>query len=224
VAAGGGDLERTLGHLLSLDVAEVDVEPRLGAEDRLDVDARRRDRALAAQELEGLGEGGHCDHVDALDDRRLGRVVGRHEQAAQPARPHRCRHRQRAAHGLDAAVERELAEAGVGAQRLRRQLAAGGQHAERDRQVERGPVLLHVGRRQIHRDAPRRHLVAAVLERRAHPVLALPDGALGQPDDGEARHALAEIDLDLDQQPIGPPQRARQHRCLHCAFAAPLRV
>ena len=62
----------------------------------------------------------------------------------------------RPAHRRHAAVEREPAD-----DRQRRRLAVGqharrGEDAERDRQVERGADLAHVGRREVDRDARRR--------------------------------------------------------------------
>src|SRR6185436_1066995 len=95
--------------LLALHIAEVYVVVSVRREDCGDVDARRLDRALAAQELERIGERRDRDDVDLLNHRCFRRVLGRQEHPAQALLSYGCGHRKSAAYGLDPAVERKLA-------------------------------------------------------------------------------------------------------------------
>src|SRR5208337_2257834 len=92
------------------------------------------------------------------------------------------RDRQSAADSAQAPVQRKLADK----QRVRDLLliepAISAQNAQRHRQVETGPFFANVGRRQIDRDLGGRNVVAAVLQRRPHPVPAFADRGVGQPD------------------------------------------
>ncbi len=54
--------------------------------------------------------------------------------------------------------------------------------AERHGQVEAGPLLANVGRRQVDGDLGGWNIVAAVLQRRADPVAAFADRGIGQAD------------------------------------------
>ena len=192
--------------VLALHVAEVDVVVRLGAKDGLaDRPAAGAMLPLAAQELERLGQRRDRNDVDALDHRRLARIVGRQQEAAQPAArapPAAIGSAPRT--DFDPAVERQLAEDRVArASWSRRQLAGGGEHAERDRQVERRAVLLHVGRREVDVTRRARNLVAAVLAAPSARGPCSPCTApSGSPTIAKLRQAVAEVDLDLDQQAV----------------------
>ena len=127
-------------------------------------------------------------------------------------------------HGDDArgvahhAVQRELA----GHQRileLRRgdDLVAGEEDAEGDRQVVGGSGLLEVGRRQVDRHPADREATAGVANGGADAVLALADRRIRQSDDHHPRHALADVDFDLDQHAVETDDRAREDLCQHVA-------
>jgi len=77
VATAGGDLEGALDVLLSFDLAEVDIVAGLTCEDALQVDTYGRDLAIAAQELEGLGQIGDGNDIDAAHDGCFGAVCRR---------------------------------------------------------------------------------------------------------------------------------------------------
>ena len=125
----------------------------------------RRVAQLAAQQRHQRGEIRRRLHVDAADDRGLACVVGRDDQPAHaaPARP--GGDRQHAAHRPQGAVERQLADQQRAVQRRRIDRAGRGQHAGRDRDVERGAVLAQIGGREVDRGPARRQLEAAVVER-----------------------------------------------------------
>jgi hypothetical protein len=83
------------------------------------------------------------------DQRRLPSVALGDRDRLHPRRPRGLGHRQRTGNRADAAVQRQLAGQRVAAERLARQLPRGGEQRRRDRQVEPGPLLSQVGRRQV---------------------------------------------------------------------------
>ena len=96
-------------------------------------------------------------HLEALDQPRLARPLGREHQRRQPGLERRLRDRQRALlAGSDRAVERELAEQHVALQPLARELLAGREHRAGEREVEAGADLRHVARGEVRGDPPGR--------------------------------------------------------------------
>ncbi|MCY1219213.1 hypothetical protein D9M72_311770 [compost metagenome] len=79
---------------------------------------------------------------------------------------------------------------------LGRDLAAGGQDAERDGQVEAAGFLGQVGRGQVDGDAAVGKLVAAVEDGGAYALAAFAHAGVGQADDGEGRQAVGKVGLD----------------------------
>ena len=77
-----------------------------------------------------------------------------------------------------------------------RQLAGGCQDAQRNGQVEAARFLGQVRRRQIGRDAPRRHLEAAVLQRGADAVARFLHFRIRQADDRKRGQAIGKVDFD----------------------------
>ena len=181
--AGGGDLERALGALLALDVAQVEQVAFGLAHLRL----RPRQHLRA---LEVIGDLDQRVGRDDLDVRagpgRLG-AAGRRADQALLARIGADRRRQHAGDRRDRAVEPEFAEHGEAGQRIRRNGADRGHQAERDRQIVMAAFLGQVGGRQIDGDAPRRQREARGDQRRAHPLARLGHRLVRQADDGEGR-------------------------------------
>ena len=154
------------------------------------------------------------------------------DSAAQMSRVRPCRRAPSAtaivpATGPDAAVERELADAAVLEQPLRRELVRAGEQRERDREVEARPLLAQRRGREVDRDpvaaGPRQHRVddAAV-----DAVLRLLAGAVGEPDDRERRQVgRDEVRLDLDPARLeaddGGGEGAREHTTDATAERAP---
>ena len=150
-------------------------------------------------------------------ERRLGRRLRRADETGQALTPRTLRDGDRACDGTDATVERELADAAVLEQPVRRELVRAGQQRERDRQVEAGALLAKRRRGEVDRDpvaaGPGQHRVddAAV-----HPVLCLLAGAVGEPDDRERRQVgRDEVRLDLDAARLeaddGGGEGSREH-------------
>ena len=122
-------------------------------------------------------------------------------------------------------VERELADRGVARERLGRQLVGGGEHGERDRQVEARPLLAQRGRREVDGDAPlRRPLELGRGDPAADALLRLLAGAVGEADDRERRQPLLEVRLDLDPARVEADERVSDRACEHVATLGAARV
>src|SRR3989337_574237 len=83
---------------------------------------------------------------------RLGRIGDGDDEGRDAVAAAGERDGQGAAHGLDLAVERELADDREGVRRAVAQGAGGGEDAEGDRQIEGGALLAEVGGREVHGD------------------------------------------------------------------------
>ena len=151
----------------------------------------------------------------------------RRARPRRPTRPRtravgsRCRRAPSAAasapgDGAQPPVERELADRRVPGERARRQLPRGGEHRQRDRQVEARSLLAQVGRCEVDRDPAQRPLELGGRDAAADALLRLLAGAVGEPDDRERRHAALEVGLDLDAARIeadeGVGDGSREHR------------
>ncbi|MDT4855593.1 hypothetical protein FQZ97_899540 [compost metagenome] len=117
-----------------------------------------------------------------------------------------------AAHRAKLSAQRELACEFPARQPRGVDLAAGGQDAQRDRQVEAPRVLGQVGRRQVHRDAlVGRELQPGVGDGRAHAFAGFLHLGVGQAHQREAGQAVGQVDFDLH----GPRVQAEQGAAAH---------
>ena len=133
MAARRRDLQGALGHLLAAYLGEVRrVARHLGGE-RGRVDAR--DRRLAQEVLNRLGETAERDHRHGAQGRRLGRIGRREQHLSRPEPVPEVRDGESPAHRADGAVQPELARDQPAGERLLGQVPVGGEHGERDRQV-----------------------------------------------------------------------------------------
>src|ERR1019366_7192884 len=139
MTAGGGDLERSLGLLLSLDLAEIDVVNIRGAELGADIGGRRLERTQALEKFESLAQALDAEHGGALaDDGCLGGILAREHHARESGRAREQGGRQRAPDAFDAAVEREFAEDQISPQaRAIFQHVLCGENSKREWQIER---------------------------------------------------------------------------------------
>ena len=127
-------------------------------------------------------------------------------EAALPGGGHR--HRERALHRPRRAFERQLADDGVLLEQLRRKLPAAGEHAQRDRQVERAGVLGQLGRGEVDDDAVARADEAAVGQGPLDAVRAFLDGRFGQADEDRlGQRAGRDIHLDFDRHGFDADER-----------------
>jgi hypothetical protein len=91
---------------------------------------------------------------------------------------------------------------------LRRQLPRGREHRERDRQIESRALLPKRRRREVDGDAPvQRPLERGRDDAASHAVLRLLAGTVGEPDDGEPRHARLKVRLDLHASRLEADER-----------------
>ena len=212
VAPGGGELEREPRLGLADDVGEVGPGPgHVG---------RRRGHRSGGQRHALLGRGVPVDdvaqrarpvHRDAVDELGLGDVLERHHDVPDPSSrglEHRGQH---APHAPDPPVEGQLAEVDhPGRKATPAHDPRCGQHRHGDRQVEARPALRDRGRREVDRDAVRRHRHPAGRGGRADPVGRLRAGGVGQPTDGEVRQPRRDVGLDVDERPVEAAQGDRQ--------------
>ena len=214
VPSGRGNLERAAGETLTAHVGEVWLVARrrgTGRGTRQPVGGRR-----VVQHPHGFGQGRDRPYAQPCDDSGFRRVRRRQQErrGALGARGHRDR--KHAAGSLDRAVEGELPEQHHVFHGPALDHARGGEHAQSNRQVERGASLPHVGRRQVHRDAFGGKLEAAVADGRAHAIAALPHAGVGQADHREHREPERDVDFDVDRDGLDAENRGRpdagQHR------------
>ena len=192
--AGGGDLERALGALLALDVAQVEQRFRALMDFRL----RPRQHLRALEMVGDLDQRIGRDDLDVGAGPRRLRAAGGGTDQAFVARIGADRRRQHARHRRDRSVEAELAEHRKTAQRVRRNGPDRRHQAERDRQIVVAAFLRHVGRRQIDRDSPRRQRQPRGDQRRTDPLPGLRHRLVGQSHDGERRQAGRNLHLHID--------------------------
>ena len=200
VSARSGDLDGSLGMLLSFYLGEILLVRGIGLEGALDIDAHGIEGGGAGEELHHLRQGLHAVDRDGLDDGRLLRVVFRDHHAAVPGLFRKHGHGERAPHRLDPAVEGELAHDEVAVHHLLGEDALGDQHADGDGQVEGGAFLLDVRGGEIDDDLLEGKIEARVLERGAYALFALFDGGVGQAHGGEEGKSPArDVNLHLDR-------------------------
>ena len=157
----------------------------------------------ARQRLARIQRGAHFQQgargadLHLRGQRRLAAVGRRHQQPAPgTAAGQRCG--EHAIDRTDLPGQRQFAEEFPAIQRLARDLAAGGEDAQGDRQVEAAAVLGQVGRGQVDGDPARRELELRAVDGGAYPVLGFADRRFRQSDDAHRRQATAEVDLDPD--------------------------
>ena len=148
-------------------------------------------------------------------DASLGGARGAHdprEAAAEGALGH-C---DGARHRPDAAVEPELADAGVLAEIARWNLTRGGKDRESDRKVVPRALLPERCGREVDRDRLLRPLEQGGDDGAPYPMLRLLARPIAHADDREARHlAGEEMRLDIDPSGLQPYDCVRQRACEH---------
>ena len=207
VVAGRGDLQRAPRMRLSAHVRQVGSGAVLQREcDRL------RQGLAAGQRATDFKQRACGGRFDLARQRGFGAVARGHDQLAPGLRRGESR-RQRAIDGAQFASQPELAEEFVSVQAIERNLPAGGENAECDRQVEAAAVLRQVGRRQVHGDHPCRELELRALDRRAHAILRLAHRGLRQPDDRHPRQSAGQVHLDAHRGRVHARSRTAVHEC-----------
>ena len=85
------------------------------------------------------------------------------------------------------------------AERGRRHLGGGGEHAHGDREIQARTFLAQGPGREVHDDAAQRPLQPSALDRRPDPVAGVLDPRAGQPGDRERREPATDVRLDGDE-------------------------
>lgn len=196
VAAGCGDLQRATGDRLADHVAQVGT---LGIHRRIIGGDEAAQPVLAAQVGADLEQAVRRQHVDRAGQTCLVGIGPRQDHPAAVATGTE-RRGQRAVYAAQLASQGQLADELQSGDSIGRHLAAGDQDAQRDRQVKARAVLGQVGRCQVDRDAPLRHLELGAEQGRPHAVLGLAHRGLGQADDRHPRQAAGQMHLDLDRR------------------------
>jgi hypothetical protein len=214
MAPGGRDLQRAPGIGLAPDVGEVELTA-----DRLRR-VRGRRRRWPVPPLQQGGDQrhrGHAQHLDPLDQRGLGGVLQRHDQALVAGLPSAGRERDRTRHRPQLAAQRQLAADRIGAEAVPGDLPRRRQQRDGEREVEAGAGLADVGRRQVRGQPLEWELETGVEERRADALARLADRRVREADDGEGRQAAADVDLDRDLDAVDALDRECCHACEHVA-------
>ena len=126
----------------------------------------------------------------------FGAVERGHDQLAALRRSGQ-RGRQHAVDAAQFAGEAKLAQEFVFVEHLQRNLPAGGEDAQRDRQVEAAAVFGQIRRREIYGNDAGWEVVLRALDRGADAVLGFADRGFGQADDGHARQSTGEKYFDF---------------------------
>ena len=204
MASGRGDLERALRLLLAVDLSEVVLDvSRRGA-----VEAFRRrwcNRLKAEDVVHDGDERWAWNHLEPVDQRCLSGIGDRHEDAFIAERAQATSRDQDTVDVANRAVEGELAqERAVRWGRFARPRQRDG---NRDRKVEGGAFLAHLGRRQVDRETRVRKLEPAVADRRTNALASLLDRCRREADQHECDLTPPDVSLDMD----GPRVQADEH-------------
>ena len=181
---GGSELERASSPFLPPDFGEVGPARAVRRGRRLDgtrVGEPSKVRARLGQVLDGNG-------LDAGES-RLRRRFRRTDEPVESGSLRGFRGDERPGHRTHAPVERELTEGGVEREPRRRNLVRGGEHRERDRQVEARSLLAKARGSEVDRDPAQRPLELRARDPAPHALLGLLARLVGQADDRERGHA-----------------------------------
>ena len=170
--------------LLALDVLEVDGEcgGAVGQHILRQRHVTGRDRGIAPEVRNELGEGTGGEHVDAGNQRGLPGVDLRHDDAPKPLLAGKVDHREDAVGVPQRAVEGQLAEEdGVG--EVGGHLAGAQQHAHGNGKIVGGAFLLEVCGGEVHGDPAHGEVAAAVAHSGPDAFTGFLDGLVAKADD-----------------------------------------
>ena len=203
MAAGRRDQQGSLGLRLAAHLGQIGSTARLAGRDLRQRCRQRRSAGLrgsAGQQGHRLRQGVGQGQVGATHPLRFGRVGPRHQQC-MTCPPAMQRRQQQARHRLDLAGQPQFAIDLPALQiTLHPHLPGGDQDGQRDSQVETTALFGQIGRGQIDGDATGRQFIAAVGQRRPHPLFALAHHRGGQTHDGEAGQTAAQMQFNAHQR------------------------
>ena len=160
--------------------------------------------SLAPQGLGQVPKRRRAAHLPATDQRGLTHVAQRDHQ------PERRRGVGQGDHARDVPerpVQPELAAEGQALGATRGQLTRGDEQADGDRQVEPRSPFAHAGWREVDCDSSQRPGETGREDGGTDPVPRLANGCVREPDNGESRKSVRDVDLHRDRAPDGTTQR-----------------
>ncbi len=157
---------------------------------------------------------GTANH-QVLNDTGFGHVVRRKEQLGTPGGPGGQGHGEGPADGPEAPLQPHLAQDHGPAEVGFRELAAGHQKAQGDRQIQRGTILAYVRGSKIYRDPSQWKIEPGVGQGSGNPLPALLDRAIRQPDGREGWQPAADIDLNFDRECVDTQDGGGSDACEH---------
>ncbi len=223
MAAGGGDLEGSLGVGLTADLREVDVVGDVPASEGVRFHARRLDRPFAGQPLDRFAQASKGEGREGGDVGGLAAVGGGEEEAVEPLAAAGERDRQDAPHRLDLTLERELADPYKAAERLALHQSRGGEDSQRDREVEGSTFLAEIRWGQADSNAFHREGVAGVPDGAPDAITALANRGIGEPDHVEGGEAGGDVHLHRNERGVDPHHGGRKHPRQHGRDCRPRR-
>src|SRR6266849_8707166 len=208
----GGDLERTLGIGLTVDVRKVDGRRWSGR--RLRGGGRRLQRRAqlpVGLELTQVVDAHYCR---GCGNPRLGHVAGRHVETPHPEPIEVGDDGQRAADGSERAVQCQLAQpSGVTRNAT---LLARVDDGRRHRKVEAAPLFGQLGRRQVDGDLAPWEVKAAVVDGDLHPLPGFLERTIAKSHDVKPGEAVGNVGLHLNPDTVeaedGPGKGPGQHQ------------
>src|SRR5579863_4912297 len=204
MASGAGDFDGALGGLLSADVFEVDEELLRFAEQGFVIGFDGDDAVAGVDEVDHVEQGADGVDFDASDHGGFLGVGFGNDHAGDFASPGFEGDGEGAADAANASVQREFTDKKAVGDFFLGQAAVGTDDAEGHGQVESGTFFLDVSGGEIDGDLRGWDVVAAIFQRGADAVTALPDGGVGQADGVEM--VLVGLDagaVDLDLNDVG---------------------
>ena len=216
MTAGRCDLQRPLGGLLALDLAQVGL-----AFGRAHGTGPGLAQHLGPAEMVHQGDQrGRGQHPGLAGPGRLRSAgLGADQAQAHPARGDRGG--QGAGHLHDAPVQRQLADRGPFAEGVRRNDPHRRHHRERDGQVVVAAGLRQVGGRQVGDDPPAGQRQPDPREGGAHALAALRHRLVAQADQDEVLFSAGELDLDVHPSRFDTLERQRDDPRSHVCPSSP---
>jgi hypothetical protein len=151
VAAGRGDFGGALGIVLPDHFSEIDA---VTCNVLVRLHPRKLGPLVMAQSVDNFRERPYRGDTRAFHKRRFGDIRRRNQKQPHTWRaPYVPRDGEHAAHRADCAIKPKLSDGQNSIETSSVDLTCGGEHCQRDWDVEAGPVFPHVGRSQVHSEA-----------------------------------------------------------------------
>ena len=202
MAARGGNFQCAPGCQLAFDIGQV----RVGADGAHAGRWRHTQGAAPVQHGAYLQQGIGLSQAGPWPQGSLGGAGARqHQGASGPAGGHR--HQQCAANRAQFAAERQLANKFMPGQQAGADMPGGSQNTQRNRQVKPTGLLGEICRCQVDGDAPGGKLQPGQQDGGAHPLATFPHLGVRQPNQGQRRQAVGQVNFYGHFRGVGAGQR-----------------